>query len=182
MPKIKYADLKLGKDKLAKIAQANEIIAEYSKGLTLRQLYYRLVTKNLIANNNRQYKMLGDAVADGRMAGLIDWEAIIDRTRFVRDHAHWDSPAEIVAAVARQFRLDKWARQRKYVEVVIEKDALIGVIEDVCRESTCRTWLPAATRRRRRCGGVATATRPATPRARSASFCTWATTTPRAWT
>jgi hypothetical protein len=52
----------------------------------------------------------------------------------VHFHASWDDPAEIIDAVARQYREDLWSGQRYRPEVWIEKDALLGVIEGICRE------------------------------------------------
>jgi hypothetical protein len=68
------------------------------------------------------------------LAGEISWEAIVDRTRNLQGNSHWEGPADIVEACARQFQIDKWADQEHRVEVWIEKDALVGVIERVCRQ------------------------------------------------
>lgn len=119
------------------IEQANSIIADYqAQGftLTLRQLYYQFVARALIPNTMQSYKRLGAIINDGRMAGLIDWEAIEDRTRNVQSVATWDDPEDIVDACARSFRVDRWADQPAHVEVWIEKEALVGVIEPVCAE------------------------------------------------
>lgn len=121
----------------ARIHQAIDIIAEYrAEGftLTLRQLYYQFVARDLLPNTQQSYKNLGSLINDARLAGLIDWRAIEDRTRFLRSNNHWSSGAAIVKACASQFALDKWTDQEWYVEVWIEKDALIGVIERVCSE------------------------------------------------
>lgn len=137
MPKIRYIEKHLSADRLATITTVNRIITEYaSQGflLTLRQLYYQFVARDLIRNNLQEYKRLGDVVNDGRLVGLIDWEAIVDRTRNLKALAHWDDPAQIVDACAKQFRVDKWADQPHRIEVWIEKDALVGVIETVCEE------------------------------------------------
>jgi hypothetical protein len=142
MPKIKYKipgakKTGLRRDSLIKIAKANEIIEDYATqglSLTLRQLYYQFVSRGLIANNEREYKKLGDVIGNGRMVGLIDWDAIIDRTRYLRDLPHWNSPQTIVEACSQSFRLPKWNSQPEYLEVWIEKDALIGVIEGVCAQ------------------------------------------------
>jgi hypothetical protein len=152
MPLIAYSSTNFRADALAKIEKANEIIMEYrghGLDLTLRQLYYQFVSRGLIPNNDREYKKLGSVIADGRESGLIDWNAIVDRTRYIRRQPHWESPHEIVAACASQFNLDKWEDQPKYVEVWIEKDALIGVIEGVCQENdvpflACRGYASAS--------------------------------------
>lgn len=122
---------------LNEIERANEIIASYSAQgfvLTLRQIYYQFVARDLIPNTLQSYKRLGGIINDGRLAGLIDWLAIEDRTRSLRSNPHWSSPASIIAASAAGFRYDKWADQPRRVEVWIEKDALTGVIEPACTE------------------------------------------------
>jgi hypothetical protein len=124
---------------LALIGHANEIIGEYQALgfiLTLRQLFYQFVSRPALglANTFDDYKRLGRTVTDARRAGLIDWDAIEDRTRNVHRLPTWDDPPEIVASCAEQYREDAWASQPYRPEVWIEKDALIGVIEDVSNE------------------------------------------------
>jgi hypothetical protein len=118
------------------IEKANEIIEDYEAqgyDLTLRQLYYRFVSLGLIPNKDTEYKKLGSIINDARLAGMIDWDRITDRTRNLRSNAHWDSPRDIISACANQFRHDKWKDQNQYVEVWIEKDALVGILEQACR-------------------------------------------------
>lgn len=119
------------------IAQANEIINEYSaKGftLTLRQLYYQFVARDLIKNQQSEYKRLGAVINDARLAGLIDWDAIEDRTRYLRSIANYTGPAAFIETMAGRYAEHLWRDQSHYVEVWIEKDALVGVIERVCNE------------------------------------------------
>jgi len=137
MPLICYVPKSFRPDTQTRINQANEIIVEYqAQGfkLTLRQLYYQFVSRDLIPNTVQSYKSLGDVVNDGRLAGLIDWDAIEDRTRNLRSSPHWSSPRSIVRACADQYAVDLWDAQDNYVEVWIEKDALVGVIEGICNE------------------------------------------------
>lgn len=139
MPKIKYLDLPIlrNAEHLAVVKKANEIIAAYQRQgftLTLRQLYYQFVSRDLIENNQKEYKRLGSILTDARLAGLVDWTAIEDRTRNLATLSHWGSPSEIIDACAAQYRVDRWEGQSHRVEVWIEKDALVGVIEGVCKE------------------------------------------------
>lgn len=137
MPLIKYQEIKLSEKSLALVETCNRIIAEYTRAgyvLTLRQLYYQLVSRDVILNKQSEYKRVGSIVNDGRLAGLIDWDALEDRTRNVRSISHWDSPEAIIDAVARQYAIDKWEDQEVRPEVWIEKDALVGVIERICNE------------------------------------------------
>jgi len=118
------------------IEEANSIIAEYDgTGLTLRQLYYQFVAREQILNNQKEYNKLGVVINKARLAGLISWDAIIDRTRIINGDQHFEDPADILTVAAESYRIDSRSDQEFYLECWIEKEALIGVIEDVCRQS-----------------------------------------------
>lgn len=104
--------------------------------LSLRQLYYQLVSRNAVPNTEKSYNKVGVIIADARLAGLIDWDMIVieDRNRGTIIPAHWDNPAQIIEAAVHSYRLDKWLDQPSYCEVMVEKQALEGVLEPVCRE------------------------------------------------
>lgn len=132
-----FIDRNFSRGSMAIIDRANAIIDEYAAdgfSLTLRQLYYQFVSRAVIENKQSEYKRLGSIINDARLAGLIDWDAIEDRTRNIKRTNTWDHPAEVLEAVGQQYREDLWLRQEYRPEVWIEKDALIGVIESVCRE------------------------------------------------
>jgi len=135
MPRLQYREKKIGRERLARIADANEILAEYSAqgyDLTLRQLYYQFVARDIIPNNQRSYKRLGDIIDDGRMCGLIDWNMIEDRTRNMQRLSRWTRPEDMLSSAAASFHLDRWANQATRVEVWCEKEALIGIFERIC--------------------------------------------------
>ena len=96
--KICYIEKKFRNESLFFINHVNQIVEEYQQkgySLTLRQVYYQLVARDIIPNNERSYKKLGNLISDGRMAGLIDWNAIEDRTRNLKGNTHWEDPAQI---------------------------------------------------------------------------------------
>ncbi len=135
MSKICYVAKRFNRSSTVIIDRANEIIDEYTAqgfDLTLRQLYYQLVSRNFIANKDSEYKRLGSIISDARLAGLIDWQAIIDRTRNLRSNGHWRDPSHIIHSAAQTFALDKWSNQPYRPEVWIEKDALVGILEAAC--------------------------------------------------
>lgn len=137
MTRIAYVPHRFKGASLNLIQHADAIIAEYSAQgftLTLRQLYYQFVSRDLIANNMREYKRLGSVINDARLAGLLDWDMIEDRTRTLRRLPHWRDPADIIASARSGYRIDFWSKQPIAVEVWIEKDALLGVVEPVCNE------------------------------------------------
>jgi hypothetical protein len=96
--------------------------------LTLRQLYYQLVSKNVVPNTEKSYKALGNLVSDGRLAGLIDWDAIEDRNREPVIWAEYENVQELVEETQYRYRLPRWEGQDNYVELWVEKAALAGVL------------------------------------------------------
>ncbi len=137
MPLITYREQRFNAQSQKIIDHANIIIAEYAAqgfALTLRQLYYQFVARGLIPNTQLSYKRIGGIVNDARLAGLIDWHAIEDRTRNLREEPNWPDPAAIMRDTVKSYKIDKWIGQDYRPEVWIEKDALLGVIEGVCNE------------------------------------------------
>src|SRR5262245_657309 len=135
MPKICYIEHKFAKKTTQLLELANAIITQYAAqgfDLTLRQLYYQMVARDIIPNQQNEYKRLGQIVSDARRAGLIDWDAIIDRTRNLRGNSHWDTPADVLLAAEQSFAIDKWEGQPYRPEVWVEKDALVGVVARAC--------------------------------------------------
>ena len=132
-----FVEKKFQAKTLELIGKVNGVIDEYVNRrfvLTLRQLFYQLVARMIVENLQSEYKRIGSIVNDARLAGLIDWDAIEDRTRYLRELPWWTSPSDVVAAAANQYREDIWRDQPTRFEVWIEKDALLGVIEGICKE------------------------------------------------
>ena len=136
MPKIQYKEINFRSKSLELIGLVNQVINEYkAQGyeLTLRQAYYQLVARGYIPNNERSYKNIGNLINDGRLAGLIDWTAITDRTRNLRGNSHWSNPSDVIASAKYSYLLNKWKGQPNYVEVWVEKDALVDIVGQACR-------------------------------------------------
>lgn len=131
MPRICYVEKNFRSDSLALIDRINSVIEEYELqgySLTLRQCYYQLVARGVILNNERSYKNTGNLINDARLAGLIDWNAIEDRTRNLQRLPHWSSPKSIIESASYQYRKNIWENQDYYVEVWVEKEALANVV------------------------------------------------------
>lgn len=132
-----YSEIRFQKKSLELIDKMNTIIEDYQQQgyvLTVRQLYYQLVAKAWIENTERSYKNVASLVNDGRVSGLIDWDAIEDRTRSFTGRSRWDSPNQILDEVAKQYHTDPWLGQKTRPFVVVEKEALSGVFQRVCHE------------------------------------------------
>lgn len=131
-----YKEINFRRDSREMISTINSIINTYlAQGYTLsvRQLYYQLVARDLIPNTEQSYKRIASTINDGRLAGLIDWDAIEDRNRDIEMRTRWTSGAQIVKAAADSFHMDMWENQPNRVFVIVEKAALAGVLDRVCR-------------------------------------------------
>lgn len=112
------------------------ILADYRRDgydLSVRQLFYQLVSRNIIPNRQKTYKSLVALVNDARMAGVLNWSDIVDRGRNAYRPQNWLNPGEMAKEMAAGFQIDKWADQPTYCEVMVEKQALEGVLLPVCQ-------------------------------------------------
>jgi hypothetical protein len=115
VPKIAYQQTRFSASSLEVIERANSILEEYAVRptpiiLTLRQLYYQFVARDWIDNNQKEYKRLGKIINDARMAGLIDWDHLRDRTRNLSRLQYWEDPGGVIETAASYHR-DLWEGQ-----------------------------------------------------------------------
>ena len=124
------------------IGAAAKVIKEYTTRLTVRQVYYRLVSKHLIENKMGEYHAVVNALTWARKNGEIRYQDIEDRTRqFIGGDRDDDTPLEHFDAAkryfencAKYFHLPHWKGQPVYVEVWLEKQALAALFEQVTDE------------------------------------------------
>lgn len=153
MPKIEYVPKTFNAEHRLIIERTNEIVRDYRRqnlSLTLRQVYYQFVSRGWMPNKDTQYERLGSIINDARLAGEVDWRAIEDRTRHTRSHWYSDEPDEYMRTTGSGWTCDPWEGQDNFVEVWIEKDALVGVITGVCNQYrvnflSCRGYVSAST-------------------------------------
>ena len=134
MSKIKFRKAKISKKNLERLDIVNDIIVEYQNDgyvLTLRQLYYQLVSRDIIPNIQSEYAKLSTLIKEGRMSGIIDWDAIEDRLRQPYTPATFNNIQDVLDAVLYSYKLNRQEGQEKYMEVWVEKDALSGVLKQI---------------------------------------------------
>lgn len=122
----------LQKKTLEIIEIAYQLLAE-TKPMTVRQIYYQLVSRQVVENNRNRYQSVSDALVRARKDGCIPWEWIEDRLRRPRTVSMWESLEDFTDDALSQYRLDVWMTQRQYVEIWLEKDALSGIFEDILK-------------------------------------------------
>lgn len=123
---------------------ATDVLDEYPPGmLTLRGLYYQLVTRGM-TNSLQHYKRVVSAMIAARWDGLVDFDAFSDRDRAMVGETRYeetdvaesiDKAKEAIVAWMEYYNKNKWENQPIYPEVLIEKKALQGVFESVCSDN-----------------------------------------------
>lgn len=107
------------------------IVDEYDR-LSVRQLYYQLVSRGVIEKTEAQYKRVCDASAQMRINGALDYRKIVDGHRVRRGVFSHDGLADALETAHEMYRRNYWIDQPRHIEVWSEKDALTGVIHPVC--------------------------------------------------
>lgn len=130
--KIKYDEkLRLNNANKRKLAIIEGILSEYLDDgykLTLRQLYYQLVSRGIIPNEKQEYQKLSNLLKKGRMAGVVDWNAIEDRIR-VPKLPYWvHDIQDALDDTVSSYRLNRMQGQENNIEVWVEKDALSSIL------------------------------------------------------
>lgn len=99
--------------------------------LTVRNLYYRMVSAGLIDKTQAEYKNVTVRLCgEMREAGEIPWDRIVDETRLMRKPDSYDNLHDALQSMQNFYRRDFWNEQDVYVEVWCESDSVAGMIID----------------------------------------------------
>lgn len=95
---------------------------------SLRQVYYQLVSEKVIPNKMTAYNRLQDVITKARYAGLVDWDFIKDRGRIPKKPPEYKDLNDLLDAAIWSYELDYWKDQAVRPVVMVEKQALEGVL------------------------------------------------------
>ena len=100
--------------------------------MTVRQVYYQLVSRQVIENNRGQYQAVSNALVDARKEGQfpgIGLKIACD----VPGNVHVPRPSRLSRCSSLSYQRDVWPTQPAYVEEWLEKDALSRIFEEELR-------------------------------------------------
>lgn len=140
MTYILYKQKKFRRETRTLIHIAGAILHEYAKkgySMTLRQLYYQFVARDVFENTERNYKRLGKTISEARLAGSLDWDLMEDLTRRRMDYPRVADPTSALKNAAKSYFIDTWSDQKYRVEVWVEKEALAEVVGRAALQSDC---------------------------------------------
>ena len=148
----KFREKRFNPEKLILLERIKEILKEFEKqniAVTLRQLYYQLVSRDLIPNRVQEYAKLSTLLTDARYCGIIDWSAIEDRIRIPEMHSEFEDVLDLIKSAKASYRLDsyrldsyrldsyrldRWKGQEYYIELWTEKDALSSILSPIAEK------------------------------------------------
>ena len=117
------------------IRDAMASFAEEHKPVTVRQLFYVLVSASVVEKSEREYKSTVIRLALGlRRSGRIPWENITDATRWYYKPRTHDSLADALEECARLYRRSLWTDLPIRVQVWCESLSVAGIVRDVAEE------------------------------------------------
>ncbi|HYW48251.1 MAG TPA: hypothetical protein VE959_35635 [Bryobacteraceae bacterium] len=97
--------------------------------MTVRQVFYQLVSRGAIGKTEAEYKQtVVRLLTEMRRSGEIDFGWIADNTRWMRKPRTYASLRGMLELTKETYRRALWSNQDAYVEVWLEKDALAGVL------------------------------------------------------
>jgi hypothetical protein len=112
-------------------------IVQQEYPMTIRQLFYRLVSIAVIENCPAHYQRVSKVMTKAREDGRVPYEWIVDRSRATYESANWknlDELNESLESICTEYRRDYWQDQPCHIEIWCEKDAVTGSIEEVREE------------------------------------------------
>jgi hypothetical protein len=118
-----------------KLAAAAVDVLEAERPMTLRQLFYRLVSAGYIRNTPAEYTRLGALLSRLREAGEIPRTWLVDHTRSTLKPSSWTGLDDFGDTVRHAYRKDYWASLDACVVVLVEKDAIAGTIQPVTNQN-----------------------------------------------
>ena len=74
--------------------------------MTVRQIFYQLVSRQVVENSKSGYHAVSDALVGDRKDGTVPWAWIEDRNRRPRTVSMWGAPSRFLADVVAAYRGD----------------------------------------------------------------------------
>ncbi|MFA5216919.1 hypothetical protein [Sulfuricurvum sp.] len=122
------------------IENSVDVLAKIGEACTVRHLHYKLVDRGM-TNDIKHYMRVVQATIEARWNGLIAFDAFVDHEREKlgnTDYEETDVNDKIasakwsIEASMKYYSKNRWENQDDYLEVWVEKKAVIHIFQDVC--------------------------------------------------
>lgn len=108
------------------LSEAAEIVRSYDTGVTLRQLFYRLVSRELIPNKQTAYNSLSSRTAKARREGWFP--TLVDRGREIHLYQTFAGVPEALDWLSRIYRINRTQGQDYQIWIAVEKNGLLNLL------------------------------------------------------
>ena len=141
---------------MAKLASYEEIVEaslgifqQYDTAITLRQLYYRLVSRHLITNTINSYKRLSRIMVKAREERDAPINCLEDRSRRILgkgDTGYYSAEEFLKSRLSsltdswKGFTMPMWDDQPNNILISLEKDALSRLVSRIANQYSVRTF------------------------------------------
>lgn len=122
------------KAELAEIDVAIYEIAEAEQPVTVRGLFYRVMSRGLVPKTERGYAVVQRQTLKLRRAGELPYSWITDGSRLRLKPKTFFNAQAALENTAEMYRRELWIDQGIHVEIWAEKDAIRGVVYPVTAE------------------------------------------------
>ncbi len=129
------------KDELNALLAASQTVLAREGIVTIRHLFYCLVSEAGLEKTEASYKQLGNHLTNWRKRGLIPWNAFADNTRWHIGTTTYDSAVEALENTVEAYRRNLWLDQDTYLEIWVEKDAIAGLVSDAANAFGVKTFV-----------------------------------------
>ncbi len=107
-------------------------IAADCQPITLRGLFYRLVSAGVFPSTDKEhYNKVGRIVSRLRRCGIMPFRWIVDSLRTTHKPSSWSGLGDFCETLRGSYRLDFWRSLDDYCHVICEKDAIAGTIAPI---------------------------------------------------
>ena len=113
---------------LAAVDDAIVQAVETEHPVTLRGVFYRVVSAGAVEKTEHGYRLIGRELLKLRRAGAIRYDWITDGTRWINKPDSYDDLTQMLEDAAASYRRALWHRQPVEVQIYSEKDAISGVV------------------------------------------------------
>lgn len=118
---------------LGAVDEAIYAAVELEHPITLRGVFYRVVSMGTIEKTDNGYELIGRQLLKLRRSGAIPYDWIIDGVRWINKPDSYDSLDQMLEDAAASYRRDLWHGQAVDVHLYSEKDAISSVVLPVTR-------------------------------------------------
>jgi len=130
---------------LAIVDDAIIAAVELEHPITLRGVFYRVVSAGAVDKTELGYRLIGRQLLKLRRNGAIRYDWITDGTRWINKPDSYDDLTQMLEDAAASYRRTLWRSQAAEVQIYSEKDAISGVVLPVTAAGMCRWESSAAT-------------------------------------